>query len=90
MKKTVKVQMKEGLEARPVAMLVQTANRFASHIYLELGDKKINAKSIMGVMSMALTDGTEVIVDVHGADEAQAVEALEKFLTGKMPRYDKE
>ena len=43
MKKTVKVHMKDGLEARPVAMLVQTANRFSSHIYLELEEKRINA-----------------------------------------------
>ena len=83
MRKTVKVHMKDGLEARPVAMLVQTANRFSSHIYLELEEKRINAKSIMGVMSLALMDGSEVTVDAEGADEKEASEAVGSFLTGQ-------
>lgn len=83
MKKTVKVHMKDELEARPVAMLVQTANRFSSHIYLELEEKRINAKSIMGVMSLALMDGSEVAIDAEGADEKEAAEAIGSFLTGQ-------
>ena len=82
MKKTVKVHMKDGLEARPVAMLVQTANRFSSHIYLELEEKRINAKSIMGMMTLGLAEGAHVKVTADGSDEESA-EAIGSFLTGQ-------
>ena len=84
MKKTVKVHMKDGLEARPVAMLVQTANRFSSHIYLELEEKRINAKSIMGMMSLGLCAGEELTVAAEGADDQTAVDNIEKFLSGQV------
>ena len=81
MKKTVKVHMKDGLEARPVAMLVQTANRFSSHIYLELEEKRINAKSIMGMMTLDLPVGEQVVVTADGVDEEKAVNDIEKYLS---------
>lgn len=80
MRKNVTVEMEEGLEARPIALLVQTANQFSSQIYLEIGEKRVNAKSIMGVMSLALLNGEEVILDAEGEDDAEAVAALEAFL----------
>lgn len=80
MRKNVTVEMEEGLEARPIALLVQTANEFSSQIYLEIGEKRVNAKSIMGVMSLALLNGEEVVLDAEGEDEAEAVAALEAFL----------
>ncbi|MBO5524607.1 MAG: HPr family phosphocarrier protein [Roseburia sp.] len=80
MRKNVTVEMEEGLEARPIALLVQTANQFSSKIYLEIGEKRVNAKSIMGVMSLALLNGEKVVLDAEGEDEAEAVEALEAFL----------
>lgn len=80
MKKSVKVQMKEDIEARPIAKLVQVANRYASKIYLELGEVRVNAKSIMGMMSLALINGETVVVDAEGSDEKEAVEAIVKFL----------
>ena len=55
--KSVTVELETGLEARPVAMLVQVASQFESNIYLEVGDKKVNAKSIMGMMTLALCTG---------------------------------
>ena len=73
MKKSVVVGLQAGLEARPIALLVQNANQFTSSIYLVLGDKRINAKSIMGVMSLALMNGTEVVIDAEGPDEAEAI-----------------
>ena len=55
MKKGVVVNMQNDLEARPIALLVQKANQFSSQIYMESGDnKRVNVKSIMGMMSMAL------------------------------------
>lgn len=80
MKKNVTVQMQNDVEARPIALLVQTANQFKSRIYLETGDARVNAKSIMGVMSLALLNGTQIVIDAEGEDEAEAVTALETFL----------
>lgn len=81
MKKSVVIQMQGDLEARPIANLVQIANKYSSQIYLEIEEKRVNAKSIMGMMSLALMNGESVVLDVEGDDETEAVMALEKFLT---------
>lgn len=81
--KSMQIKLESGLEARPVAMLVQLASKYESSIYLETGSKKVNAKSIMGMMSLGLDEGESVTVIADGTDEAQAVEELEKFLGGK-------
>ena len=80
MKKSVVVKMQQDFEARPIANLVQVANRYESKIYLEHGDSRVNAKSIMGMRSLALINGEEILVDAEGADEAEAVAAIEEFL----------
>ena len=80
MKKSVVVKMQQDFEARPIANLVQVANRYESKIYLAHGDSRVNAKSIMGMMSLALLNGEEILVDAEGADEAEAVAAIEEFL----------
>lgn len=80
MKKSVVVKMQQDFEARPIANLVQVANRYESKIYLEHGDSRVNAKSIMGMMSLALLNGEEILVDAEGADAAEAVAAIEEFL----------
>lgn len=80
MKKSVVVKMQQDFEARPIANLVQVANRYESKIYLEHGDSRVNAKSIMGMMSLALLNGEEILVDAEGADEAEAVAAIEEFI----------
>ena len=80
MKKKVIGEMQDGLEARPIAMLVQTASQFKSRIYLEIQEKRVNAKSIMGVMSLALLNGEAVTLDAEGPDDAEAIAALEAFL----------
>lgn len=80
MKKSVVVKIQQDFEARPIANLVQVANRYESKIYLEHGDSRVNAKSIMGMMSLALLNGEEILVDAEGADEAEAVAAIEEFL----------
>ena len=80
MKKSVVVKMQQDFEARPIANLVQVANRYESKIYLEHGDSRVNAKSMMGMMSLALLNGEEILVDAEGADEAEAVAAIEEFL----------
>ena len=75
------VNIKEDSEGKlPVAMFVQVASRFDSKIYLELEDKKINAKSIMGMMSLPFYTTEELLVSCEGADEAEAIETIEEFL----------
>lgn len=81
MQKDVVVQMSDSTEATPIAHLVQLANQFKSQIYFEMDDKKVNAKSIMGMMSLVLSAGSHVTVVAEGQDEDEAVDALEKFLT---------
>ena len=81
-KKVVEIKLQNGLEARPVAMLVQVASRYDSTVYLATCGKKVNAKSIMGMMSLGLDLGEEVTVIADGADEAAAVDNIEKYLNG--------
>lgn len=82
-KKSVKIQLSNGLEARPVALLVQVASQYDSTVYLETKDKRINAKSIMGMMSLGLNSGEEVTVICEGADEETASVEVERFLSGE-------
>ncbi|MBQ6696447.1 MAG: HPr family phosphocarrier protein [Lachnospiraceae bacterium] len=79
-KKTVEIRLQNGLEARPVAMLVQVASKYDSSIYLETAGKKVNAKSIMGMMSLGLDSGEIVTVTADGADEVAAVGEMEQYL----------
>ena len=81
-KSTVEIKLQNGLEARPVAMLVQVASKYESKIYLESTGKKVNAKSIMGMMSLGLDNGDQVTVSAEGTDEEAAVDAIEKYLIG--------
>ena len=83
MKKNVVIGLKAGLEARPIAHLVQLANQFNSSVYLEIDKRRVNAKSIMGVMSLALINGAELTLDIEGEDEADAIAAIEAFVTAK-------
>ena len=82
MKKSVVVNMQNDMEARPIALLVQKANQFSSRIYMESADnKRVNVKSIMGMMNMALLNDEEVVIDAEGEDEQEAIAAIEEFLT---------
>lgn len=81
MRKDVIIQMTNSMEATPIAHLVQLANQFESKLYFEMDMKKVNAKSIMGMMSLVLTSGSTVTIDAEGDDEEKAVDALTDFLT---------
>ena len=80
MTKDVTINIETGLEARPVAQLVQVARQFERKIYLEVEDKKVNAKSIMGMMSLGLAAGEKVVISAEGEDEEQAIESIENYL----------
>ncbi|MEZ3503765.1 MAG: HPr family phosphocarrier protein [Lachnospiraceae bacterium] len=80
-KKPITIQIADGLEARPTALLVQVASQYESKIYVENGDKKVNAKSIMGMMTLGLSAGESVVVSAEGSDEIAAIENIEKYLS---------
>jgi catabolite repression HPr-like protein len=81
--KKITIKIPTGLEARPVALLVQVASQYESAIYVECDDKKVNAKSIMGMMSLGLAAGEEVTVSAEGTDEQAAIDNIEKYLSSK-------
>lgn len=81
-KKTVTIGLSSGLEARPVAMLVQIASQYESKIYVENQSARFNAKSIMGMMTLGLGTGEKVTISADGKDESVAVEQLERYLQG--------
>lgn len=83
MRKEIVVQLAGGLEARPIAVLVQVASQFESSIYLEADEKRVNAKSIMGMMTLALKAGEKLIVEANGRDEEAAIEGIEKYISGQ-------
>ena len=80
-KRTVTVELASGLEARPIAMLVQLASSYESRIYVQSDNKKVNAKSIMGMMTLDLPVGEQVVVTADGADEEKAINDIEKYLS---------
>lgn len=82
-KQEITIQIPNGLEARPVALLVQVASQYGSEIYVESADKKVNAKSIMGMMTLGLYAGETVTVSANGEDEEEAIANIEKFLSSK-------
>ena len=81
--KKIIVQNRAGLHARPSSLIVQTANKFESNIMFEKEHVTVNAKSIMGVMTMAAGYQTELTVSADGPDEAEAIAALEQLFTAK-------
>ena len=80
-KQQVIVKLKTGLHARPAALFVQEANKFVSEIFVEKDEKKVNAKSIMGIMSLAISSGTQVTISADGSDSEAAVSALVKLVS---------
>ena len=82
-KKPMTIQISNGLEARPVAMLVQVASQYESKIQVENGDRRVNAKSIMGMMTLGLNVGESVTISAEGADDEAAIAGIEKYLTNK-------
>lgn len=82
-RRRLRIENRAGLHARAAALLVQTASRYRSSIQIERNGERVNGKSIMGVMMLAASMGTEVDLLVDGPDEAAAVEAIEALVAGK-------
>ena len=80
-KKTITVGKAIENECRPVAILVQMASKFESQVHIESDDNKINAKSIMGMMTLAIKSGLELVLEADGTDEEKALEELGDYLS---------
>lgn len=74
--KDVVVQNQVGLHARPATFFIQKANEFKSSVWVEKDERKVNAKSLLGVLSLGITKGTSINVIADGSDEKEAVEVL--------------
>ena len=80
MRETV-VNNKVGLFARPATFFIQKANEFKCSIWVEKDDRRVNAKSLLGVLSMGIMDGTSISLIADGVDEAEALDALTKLVS---------
>ena len=78
--KTVTIQNRIGLHARPVSFFIQKANSFLCNIWVEKDEQRMNAKSLLGILSMGITKGTTITLLADGPDEAQALEALDELI----------
>ena len=85
--KKVMVTNKVGLHARPATFFIQKANEFKSSIWVEHEDRRVNAKSLLGVLSLGIIQDTEIDVIANGADEKDAVEALVALLESGFEGY---
>ena len=78
--KTIVVQNQVGLHARPATFFIQKSNEFKSSIWIEKEERKVNAKSLLGVLSLGITKGTQIEIIADGVDEEEAVAALETLI----------
>lgn len=81
--KTTTINNRAGIHARPAALIVQTASQFESNIFLEKETEKINAKSIMGIITLGASYKTDIIVSAEGSDEVEAVDAIAELFENK-------
>ncbi len=78
--KNAVVNNQVGLHARPATFFIQKANEFKSSIWVEVEERRVNAKSLLGVLSLGIVKGTEITLIANGSDEEEAVEALVALL----------
>ena len=81
--KNITINIPTDMEARPVALLVQVASQFTSKIYVEYETKKVNAKSIMGMMTLGLNAGESITVTANGGDEKEAIDNMPSIGFGR-------
>jgi len=78
--KEVVVQNQVGFHARPATFFIQKANEFKASVWVEKDERKVNAKSLLGVLSLGITKGTAINIIADGSDEADAVEVLVRLI----------
>lgn len=82
--RSMKIEIPEGLDPATVAMFIQIASQYESSVYVEVENKKINAKSLMGMMTLGLHQGEEISVTANGDDEEAVVGHIEKYLHNQL------
>lgn len=82
--KNMKIEIPAGLDPSTIAMFIQIASQYESSVYVEVNDKKINAKSIMGMMTLGLKQGEELSVTATGIDENEVVEHIGRYISGQI------
>lgn len=83
-KRKVVLKNEAGLHARPAAIFVQTANKYLCDVYIELDNKRVNGKSIMGLMSLGVFQGEEISIITKGEDEKEAMEDLMDLIENRI------
>ncbi|WP_432665897.1 HPr family phosphocarrier protein [Wukongibacter baidiensis] len=83
-KRDFEVKNEMGLHARAAALFVQTTNKFASDIFVEKDNERVNAKSIMGIMALGISRDSNITIIINGIDEEEAMEELEKLINDKL------
>ena len=78
--KELTIKSEEGLQSRPAALMVQVAGKYMSNIWIEQGSKRVNAKSIMGVLSLRLKQGDTFFIVANGDDEDKAIDAISRLI----------
>ncbi|GKU83317.1 HPr family phosphocarrier protein [Niallia sp. NCCP-28] len=78
--KEIVVTIKTGLQARPAAIFVQEASNYVSEVFIEKDGRKVNAKSIMGIMGLAINSGATIKLIIEGSDEMEALKGLSELL----------
>ncbi len=86
--KEIIVQNQVGLHARPATFFIQKANEFKSLITIAKDERKVNAKSLLGVLSLGITKGTHIVISADGSDEQEAVEELELLIMSNFADID--
>lgn len=84
--KEVSVQSQVGLHARPATFFIQKANEFVSNIWIEKEERRVNAKSLLGVLSLGIAKGTTIMLSAEGSDEQAAVDALAELVSSDVIR----
>jgi phosphocarrier protein len=86
--KKLEIKNKLGLHARAAALLVQTVNRFSAQVTVSKDDQTIDGRSIMGVLTLAATQGSKIQVEANGEDAERAVRAIERLIDNKFNEND--
>ena len=79
----MEIKIPSGLDPSTIALFFQIASQYDSSVYVEVKNKKVNAKSIMGMMSLVLPVGEKVVVTADGSDEDTAIASIEKYLSAE-------
>ena len=82
--KRMEIKIPTGLDPSTIALFIQTASQYDSRVYVEVENKKVNAKSIMGMMSLSLVDGEQITVVTEGEDEKKAAEGIRMFFANNV------